>query len=91
MPEEKKMTERSQFLQPAGAGSAAAAATTPLGCPTDREEMAELYLLGHLGPVDSAAFQQHSKECRECQEILENLEGFISALKSTVELFDISR
>src|SRR5690349_18299665 len=97
----REMTERSQFPYPAGAGCAAAPVKRPANtpsdvtadcpavtprCPAEREEIAELYLLGHLNAVDSFTFQRHCRECRECKEILENLRSFIFALKSTVGL-----
>ena len=66
---------------------------TPDACPPDPFEVAEAYLLGHLSPSDSQAFEDHYIVCTACAQLVEGTNEYITGMKSALQrrLDDIER
>jgi hypothetical protein len=57
----------------------------PNQCPADPDEIAEAYLLHHLAPEETRAFEDHYMTCGRCAGIVADAEAFIVAMKRAAE------
>ena len=55
-------------------------------CPANPPETAVSYILKHLSPADTRAFEDHCITCSACTEVVQQTDEYIEALRAAGHL-----